>query len=141
MCDPKAGAFNALFRMKFQDGGSAVIRFPKPGITMFSEEKIRNEVAMIRYIQYHTAIPVPFIIHWGTKEESPLGLGPFIIMDYINHDMDMGTALNIQDRDTQDRPVLNPNIEPAKLGMLYRQVADILLQLSTLELPAIGSLQ
>ncbi|KAM3513052.1 hypothetical protein MY11210_003254 [Beauveria gryllotalpidicola] len=63
MCDPKAGAFNALFRMKFQDGGSAVIRFSKPGATMFPEEKIRNEAAMIRYIQDHTTIPVPFILH------------------------------------------------------------------------------
>lgn len=63
LCEPKAGAFNALFRMKFQDGGSAVIRFPNPGITMFPEEKVRNEVAMIRYIQDKTAIPVPFILH------------------------------------------------------------------------------
>ncbi|RMJ26390.1 Phosphotransferase enzyme family [Aspergillus sp. HF37] len=79
--DPKAGYFNILFRMKFQDGGSAIIRFPKPGETMFPEEKVRNEVATIRYIQDHTSIPVPFILHWGTKEESPLGLGPFIIME------------------------------------------------------------
>ncbi|KAM3449582.1 hypothetical protein MY3296_006802 [Beauveria thailandica] len=141
LCDPKAGTFNALFRMKFQDGGSAVIRFPKPGVTMFPEEKIRYEVAMIRYIQDHTTIPVPFILHWGTKEESPLGLGPFIIMDYINHEMDMGAALNTAGRGTEDRPLLDPNIDPAKLEMLYRQMADILLQLSTLELPAIGSLQ
>ena len=141
MCDPKAGAFNAIFRMKFQDGGSAIIRFPKPGATMFPEEKIRNEVAMIKYIQDHTTIPVPFILHWGTKEESPLGLGPFIIMEYINHEMDMGAALNTAGRGTQDRPLLDPNIDPAKLEMLYRQMADVLLQLSTLELPAIGSLQ
>ncbi len=141
MCDPKAGAFNALFRMKFQDGGSAVIRFPKPGVTMFPEEKIRNEVSMIKYIQDHTTIPVPFILHWGTKEESPLGLGPFIIMEYINHEMDMGTALNTPGRGTQDRPLIDPNINPAKLEMLYRQMADILLQLSKLEFPAIGSLE
>lgn len=63
MCDLKAGAFNALFCMKFQDGGSAVIRFPKPGVTMFPEEKIRNKVAMIKYIQDHTTIPIPFILH------------------------------------------------------------------------------
>ncbi|TQW01226.1 hypothetical protein IF1G_01157 [Cordyceps javanica] len=31
LCDPKAGGFNALLRMKFLDGGSAVIRFTKPG--------------------------------------------------------------------------------------------------------------
>ncbi|OAA35858.1 Protein kinase-like domain protein [Beauveria brongniartii RCEF 3172] len=37
----KAGSFNAQFRMEFEDGGSAVIRFPKAGTTMFPEEKIR----------------------------------------------------------------------------------------------------
>ncbi|KGQ11642.1 hypothetical protein BBAD15_g2623 [Beauveria bassiana D1-5] len=36
----KAGAFNALFRLTYLDGGSAVIRFAKPGRTMFPEEKI-----------------------------------------------------------------------------------------------------
>ena len=72
--------------MKFQDGGSAIIRFPKPGATMFPEEKVRNEVAAIRYIQEHTSVPVPSILHWGTKEESPLGLGPFIIMEYIDRE-------------------------------------------------------
>ncbi|KID89941.1 phosphotransferase family protein [Metarhizium guizhouense ARSEF 977] len=49
----KAGAFNALFRLTYLDGGSAVIRFAKPGRTMFPEEKIRSESATIRYIQDH----------------------------------------------------------------------------------------
>ena len=50
----KAGAFNALFRLTYLDGGSAVIGFAKPGRTMFPEEKIRNEVATMRYIQDRT---------------------------------------------------------------------------------------
>ncbi|KAH1433373.1 hypothetical protein KXX32_001497 [Aspergillus fumigatus] len=43
-----AGALNVSFRMKFEDGGSPIIRFPKPGATMFPKEKLRNEVAIIR---------------------------------------------------------------------------------------------
>ncbi|KAK9440300.1 Protein kinase-like domain protein [Metarhizium brunneum] len=108
---------------------------------MFPEEKIRNEVATIRYIQDHTAIPVPFILHWGTREESPLGIGPFIIMDYINHEMNMTAALNTPGLTLDIPPVLDPNIDEAKLEMLYRQVANILLQLSKLELPLIGALE
>ncbi|EXV02166.1 aminoglycoside 3'-phosphotransferase/choline kinase domain protein [Metarhizium robertsii] len=108
---------------------------------MFPEEKIRNEVATIRYIQDHTAIPVPFILHWGTREESPLGIGPFIIMDYINHEMNMTAALNTPGLTLDIPPVLYPNIDEAKLEMLYRQVASILLQLSKLELPLIGALE
>ena len=127
--------------MKFQDGGSAIIRFPKPGVTMFPEEKIRGEVAAIRYIQDHNSIPVPFIIHWGTKEESPLGLGPFIIMEWIDHEMNLTKALNTPGLGIEDRPLLDPNIEISKLEMLYGQFADILLQLNKLSFPRVGSLE
>ncbi|KAJ5106556.1 hypothetical protein N7456_003231 [Penicillium angulare] len=140
LCDPKAGAFNVCFRMKFEDGGSAIIRFPKPGATMFPEEKVRVEVDMIRYIHQNTTVPVPFILHWGTKEESPLGLGPFIIMEYIDHVMDLTDALITPELSIRDRPILDPNIDNTKLELLYGQVADILLQLSKLQLPRIGSL-
>lgn len=128
------------FRMKFEDGGSAIIRFPKPGVTMFLEEKIRNEVAIIRYIQQHTTIPVPFILHWGTEEENRLGLGPFIIMEYIDHTMDLSDVLNTPGFAIEDRPILDLNINNAKLELLYWQFADVVLQLSTLQLPRIGSL-
>jgi hypothetical protein len=140
LCDSKAGAFNVSFRITFENGGSAIIRFPKPGATMFPEEKIRNEVAVMRYIHGHTTIPVPFILHWGTKEESPLNIGLFIIMEYIDHVMNMSEVLNTPGFDIKDRPILNPDVQEAKLEMLYEQVADILLQLSSLSLPKIGSL-
>ncbi|KAL4804423.1 hypothetical protein BDV18DRAFT_153304 [Aspergillus unguis] len=130
LSDPRAGYFNVMFRMKFQDGGSAMIRFPKPGVTMFPEEKIRNEVAAIRYVQDHTSIP-----------ESPLGLGPFIIMEYIDHEMNLTKALNSPGLGIEDRPRLDPNIDISKLEMLYGQFADILLQLNKLSLPRIGPLE
>lgn len=140
LCDPKAGSFNISFRMKFENGGSAMIRFPKPGASMFPEEKIRNEVAVIRYLQDHTSIPVPFILHWGTREESPLAIGPFIIMEYVDHAMDLGAALSMPGLSIEDRPLLDPHIDTDKLEMLYGQFADILLQLSRLSFPQIGSL-
>ncbi|KAJ5216829.1 hypothetical protein N7468_009837 [Penicillium chermesinum] len=140
LCDPKAGAFNVSFRMKFEDGRSAIIRFPKPGATMFPDEKVRNEVYIMRYIQQHTTIPVPFVLHWGTKEENPLGLGPFVIMEYIDHVMDLSDVLNTPGFAVKDRPSLDLNFDVAKLELLYGQLADILLQLSTLQLPRIGSL-
>lgn len=141
LCQPRAGGFNLSFRMKFEDGGSALIRFPKPGASMFPEEKVRNEVAVIRYIQEHTSIPVPFILHWGMKADSPLGLGPFILMEYIDHEMDLGAALNSPELAIEDRPILDPFIDMDKLEMLYSQLADILLQLSKLTFPRIGSLE
>ncbi|RAH47260.1 phosphotransferase family protein [Aspergillus brunneoviolaceus CBS 621.78] len=140
LCQPRAGTFNVSFRMKFEDGGSALIRFSKPGTTMFPEEIVRHEVATMRYIQEHTSIPVPFILHWGTGEESPLGLGPFILMEYVEHAMDLGEALNTPTLGVDDRPVLDPAVDIGKLEMLYGQLADILLQLSRCSLPRIGSL-
>lgn len=122
--------------IQFEEGGSAIIRFPKPGATMFPEAKVRNEVAVIRYLQDNTSIPVPFILNWGSREESPLGLGPFIIMEYINHETDLATALNTPGFSGEDRTRLNPDINIDKLEMLYGQIADILLQLSKLTFPS-----
>lgn len=140
LCDPNAGALNMSFRMKFEDNSSAMVRFTKPGVTMFPEEKVRNEVAMIRYIYDNTTIPVPFVLDWGTKEETPIGLGPFIVMEYISHTADISDTLNTPGFAIQDRPVLDPNIDETKLELLYGQLADMLLQFSTLQLPRIGSL-
>ncbi|KAM3512052.1 hypothetical protein MY11210_004312 [Beauveria gryllotalpidicola] len=136
-----AGGLNALLRVHFLDGASAVIRFAKPGKTMFPEEKIRIEVATMRYIQDHTSIPVPFVLHWGTKDESPLGLGAFIIMEYVNYNGSMTVAMQgpVLSRDVA--PVIDPNIDEEKLESLYRQVSGILLQLSKLEFPLIGALE
>ncbi|GES58625.1 phosphotransferase family protein [Aspergillus terreus] len=52
---------------------------------LFPEEKVRNEVAVMRYISDRSSIPVPFIAHSGTKEDSPLKLSPLIMMSHIEH--------------------------------------------------------
>jgi hypothetical protein len=56
------------------------------GSNAFADEKVRVEVATLRYIEKMTSVPVPHVYHWGTAAENPLGLGAFIIMDYIPHD-------------------------------------------------------
>ncbi|KFY01911.1 hypothetical protein O988_02455 [Pseudogymnoascus sp. VKM F-3808] len=137
---PLTGAYNVAVVVDFRGGGSTLIRFPKPGRLMFPEEKVRNEVAVMRYIQAHTSIPVPFILHWGTKEQSPCGLGPFIIMEYVNHDCDISDALNTPGIPSEDRPILDPAVDEGRLRKLYGQMADVLLQLSMLSFPKIGSL-
>ncbi|KHO11709.1 hypothetical protein MAA_10653 [Metarhizium robertsii ARSEF 23] len=76
VCCPKAGSFNITFGMKLKDGGPAILRFLNPGIIMFLEEKVRNEVATMRYIQDHTAIPVPLVISSGTRGEALLDRAP-----------------------------------------------------------------
>ena len=96
----------------------------------------------MRFLADQTSIPVSFILHSGTKQESPLPnqLSPFIIMEYVEHKTKMYDALNIPGCPTEQRGILNPNIAEDRLEMLYSQLAEILLQLSMPSLPHIGSL-
>ncbi|KAI2843395.1 hypothetical protein CBS147323_6392 [Aspergillus niger] len=127
--------------MKSLDGVSAIIRFPKPGVEMFPEEKVRNEVAAIQYNQDNTSIPVPFVPHCGTKEESPLGFGPFIVMDYIDHVNTMSDVFTTPGLGISECHYLDPKVDVEKLEVMYGQFAGILLQLNRLSLPRIGSME
>lgn len=106
----------------------------------FPEEKIRYEVATMRFVAANTSIPVPKVYHYGTAAENPSGLGPFIIMEYIDHHQNMSRELLDPLRPAHEPPVLNPDIKEDKLEYLYSQMANILLQLSSLKFPRIGSL-
>ncbi|KAL4913334.1 hypothetical protein BDW62DRAFT_205661 [Aspergillus aurantiobrunneus] len=145
LCEPRGGAFNALFRMNFQQGNPILIRLTNPGMTMFPDEKTRYEVAAIAYLRHKTSIPLPLVLHWGTKEESPLRGSPFDrsafrMMEYIENAMTMNEPLNKPSLKIEDRPLLDPYIDVGKLEMLYGQLADVLLQLSRATLPQIGSI-
>ncbi|MCJ1259931.1 hypothetical protein MMC24_007770 [Lignoscripta atroalba] len=136
---PTRGGFNIHLKMTFLSGRPAMIRFPDPGRIKFPEEKIRKEVAVIRLLQEQTSIPVPFILHHGMTDESPFGLGPFIIMEYIEHACDLVDALNTPGLAIEERPILDPNIAAERLEYVYGQIAHILLQLSKLSFPRIGA--
>ncbi|KAF5137917.1 Altered inheritance of mitochondria protein 9, mitochondrial [Metarhizium anisopliae] len=137
---PIRGGYNIFYRLEYSDGTSAAMRIPCKGIVKFPEEKIKYEVATMRYVAANTTIPVPKIYHYGTAAENPTSLGPFIIMDYIEHDRTMSDALNDPLLGPDESHVLDANISEQKLEFLYRQMANIILQLSTLSFPQIGSL-
>ncbi|WEW60025.1 hypothetical protein PRK78_005508 [Emydomyces testavorans] len=139
LCSPGRGAFNVWFRMKFV-GGSAVARIPSPGKSMFPEEKIQREVAVMQFLQMHTNIPVPFVFHSGPADENPSGFGPFIIMEYVTNESDLVDVLNTPGFGRQDRPILNPQISEEQLRLAYAQMADIILQLNKSSFDAIGSI-
>lgn len=140
ICTPRKGAFNAFYRIRFADDTSALIRFPQPAYFQYAEEKLVAEVAAMRYISDHTTIPLPFILHYGMKEESPGGLGPFIIMEWVENTGDVVDVLNNPGLADGIPAVLDPNIDEKKLEHMYSQMADVLLQLSTCEFASIGSL-
>jgi aminoglycoside phosphotransferase (APT) family kinase protein len=134
------GGYNAIFPVEYTDG-AAMLRVVLPGCVAFPDEKVRNEVATMRYIEKMTSIPVPHIYHWGTATENPLGLGAFIIMDYIPHAHNLCDILEDPTVENPHRQYLSPNIPKDRLERMYKQVASIILQLSKLEMPKIGSIQ
>ncbi|KAJ2992102.1 hypothetical protein NUW58_g2287 [Xylaria curta] len=134
------GGYNVVYRLEYKDGSSAVMRVPIKGVVPFPDEKVRYEVATMRYVAANTTIPVPHVYHYGTTADNPIGLGPFIIMDYIEHHQNMSRELLDPERAPDQRPILNPDIGEEKLEFLYSQIANILLQLSSLKFPRIGSL-
>lgn len=133
------GSYNISLQLKYRNGAT-VLRLSQPGATMFPEEKVVNEVATMRFLVDQTSIPVPFVLHSGPKKESPLELSPFVLMDYIEYDTKMYYALNTPECLKEERGILNPGIEEPQLEMLYKQMAGVLLQLSTCSFPRIGSL-
>ncbi|KAL2196048.1 hypothetical protein P885DRAFT_69668 [Corynascus similis CBS 632.67] len=132
------GGYNAVFGLEFTDG-AAIMRVALPGVNAFAE-KVRVEAATLRYIERMTSIPVPHVYHWGTADESPLGLGPFIIMDHIPHKCSLADVLNDPSVEDPKEQYLDPNVPREKLDRVYGQVARIMLELSRLEMSRIGSL-
>jgi hypothetical protein len=132
------GSFNFCLRVTFYDGGpDAIIRFPGPGHTTFREEKVTNEVQIIKFLHEQTTIPVPPLISWGLTEESPQHLGPFIISDFVE-----GAHLSDVLRDPADQKslYLNPKIDEQTLDIIFDQIADIMLQLFQFNFYRIGAI-
>ncbi|KAK8178774.1 kinase-like domain-containing protein [Phyllosticta citribraziliensis] len=135
-----SGAFNVMIAVEFADGSRAVMRLPKPGVLPFREEKVRNEVATIKYLQAHTTLPIPLVLHVGTKEESPAGLGPFFIMEYAEATKAASRDLKWSLLPEDQSPQLDPNIDQGILETIYSQMAKILLQMWIPSSDRIGSI-
>ncbi|ROV90632.1 hypothetical protein VMCG_10002 [Cytospora schulzeri] len=128
------GSYNFIIEVIFDDG-TALFRFPIPGVVVYPDDKVTVEVATIRYIAEHTTIPVPHVYHWGTAGENPTGLDvPFIIMNYIPHATTVARALEDPDFTISSVP------ESEKREYLFQQMAEVSLQLYALTSDRIGSL-
>ncbi|KAH8775305.1 kinase-like domain-containing protein [Diaporthe sp. PMI_573] len=128
------GSYNFNIQIIFDDG-IVLFRFPIPGVVVYPDDKVKAEVATIRYVADHTTIPVPHIYHWGTAAENPTRLHvPFIIMEHIHHTTTVGQALEDPDFKIPSVP------QSEKREYLYRQMANISLQLYSLTSDRIGSL-
>lgn len=162
------GSFNYCIAVEFEDGQEDrtrwMIRLPIPGRVMDPETKIKHEVATMKFLYEKTDIPVPKIIAYGTtKENYFFGVGPFIIMEYVEgkplSEVLMGKPLDelfrprtvaehLQEvidraevaREDGDGPLLSPDISDKTLTTIYRQMANVYLELAEHEFDKIGSL-
>lgn len=139
LCAPQRGSYNVTIRLLFRDGGSAIMRIPCPGIQMFPDEKLRNEVAVMRCISEKTSIPVPFVLYHGSTDECPGNLGPFIIMEWVKDARNLSEMLNLPGRSNKERHILDPKVDEQRLRYVYEQIADILLQLASITFDKIGA--
>lgn len=138
------GSFNFCVRMHWKDGGPDwLIRFPIPGKTVFPEKKFSNKVATMKFIRERTSIPVPKVIAHGTAADNNTGLGPFIIMTWIEG-KNMKELMQIPsvdgDKSYESGDIMRPDIDRTTLSALYGQMTSVLLELSTIKFDRIGSL-
>ncbi|EEH09710.1 phosphotransferase enzyme family protein [Histoplasma capsulatum G186AR] len=134
------GAFNAGMKMVFSDSTTWMVRFPRVGMVCdnYADEKVAMEVTALSLIHDRTTIPVPRIQAWGNAASNPLDLGPFIIMDFIDG-VSLSDILNDTDAERPTR-LMREDINDSDIEIIYRQLANYLLQLFKLDFDQIGSL-
>ncbi|KAF2498882.1 phosphotransferase enzyme family protein-like protein [Lophium mytilinum] len=136
------GSFNLSLVVSFDDGGpAAVIRFPKPGHVSSSlrEEKVKNEVQVLKYLAQNTTVPVPRVTSWGLTQESPNQLGPFIIMEFTEG-KSLASILKKPTENDQQEVILNPEVADTTLEIVYEQLAGYLVQFLKLDFASIGAI-
>ncbi|KAB8232994.1 uncharacterized protein BDW43DRAFT_278190 [Aspergillus alliaceus] len=84
--------------------------------TVPSEEKIRREAPMMRFIEQHTSVRTPHILYCAITAES---LGPFITRVHRERLVD---ALNIPGRSDDERPIQDPTITERRVAGLPTSV-------------------
>lgn len=132
------GSFNSCHKVLFEDGTAWAVRFPIPGRVMHPYEKICREVAIMRFVQENTRIPVPRVIAFGSAAENrDPAIGPFVITDWIEG-KPVTAFLEKLPRPSWG-PVLRDDIEEHQLRDIYSQMADILLELAKHDFDEIGA--
>ncbi|RSM04105.1 hypothetical protein CEP52_007077 [Fusarium oligoseptatum] len=135
------GSFNICVSVQFDTAPTSnsavrwVVRIPFPGRVPWVDEKIDSEVATMIYVADKTTIPIPKIHAWSYTTSSPIGHA-FIIMDHVQ-----GTSLNAMLFRRIGRWDYTVGARRSKdLKRVHDQLADLYIQLRSLEFPEIGAL-
>ncbi|OAX80849.1 hypothetical protein ACJ72_04811 [Emergomyces africanus] len=130
--DWKKGGFNVCFPVIFNedpesmDGEKWMVRFPLRPRLAFPEEKLRSEIATMKYIAEKTTIPIPHLHGYSiTGDNTVLGL-PFMLLEYVEGKTLAGVVLHKLEKSTRE--------------YFYFQLAGIYLQLYHQQFDRIGAL-
>ncbi|THY76593.1 hypothetical protein D6C87_04364 [Aureobasidium pullulans] len=135
----KNGSFNSCHKVVFEDGTAWAVRFPIPGRVMHPDEKIRREVAVMRFVKEKTKILLPKVIAFGTAADNhDPSIGPFLITEWVEG-IPVTSLIEELPRPSWG-PVLRHEIEDNLLRKIYRQMANILLELAEHDFDKIGAL-
>lgn len=129
-----SGAYNLSCKVEFENGEKWIVRFPMVGRVLNADEKIETEVATMKLIRQQTTIPIPDVKAWGLAADNTLGIGPFIMMDFIE-----GISVDTILQNSDDR-IMRQDVSENVVEALFRQTVDFLLQLQKLDFSHIGSL-
>ncbi|KAK3943999.1 kinase-like domain-containing protein [Diplogelasinospora grovesii] len=85
--EPLYGSFNVLYRLKFSDLRTWVIKFPIAchDASSWDEEqafRLRSEALTMMLVQSQTSIPVPTVFSFDNGFSNELGL-PYILMEFL----------------------------------------------------------
>ncbi|KAJ5153975.1 Aminoglycoside phosphotransferase, partial [Penicillium coprophilum] len=130
------GSYNIGQKILFEDGTIWLLRFPcvKSICPKYADKKVVIEVEALSLIRERISVPVLDIKAWGLTNSNPLGLGPFILIDFID-----GVCLNDVFTRGNSR-LLKKEIPDSDLEIVYRQIANFILQIFEINFDRIGSL-
>ncbi|KAK8247831.1 hypothetical protein HDK77DRAFT_210593 [Phyllosticta capitalensis] len=131
------GGFHYCFVLRFEeDGVQWIFRFPLPGSSFHRHRKTEAELAVMQFIREKTSIPTPKTIASGVTDGEFKGLGPYILMKYIEGNFLSNLLLDYKNNDR-----IRKGIDNSQLRHVYRQIAGIHLDLFAHDFSAIGSLK
>ncbi|KAI1992052.1 hypothetical protein LOZ51_003675 [Ophidiomyces ophidiicola] len=126
----KKGAFNICFPVEFLEDSLGVhttgerwmVRIPVLPRLAFPEEKLRGEIATMKFISEKTTIPIPCLHGYSIGNDNILGL-PFLLLDFI--DGKMLVTVNIPTLPYNDQCLLFANLSDIYLQLFQHQFNHI----------------
>lgn len=133
------GGYNAIYGLASDDSPPEhLLRVPN-AVVVFPDEKTAAECAVAQFLHDHTSIPVATVFHYGLSHQNPV-IGPYIIMERIEHFWSMSARLNKRYKDPGAPHILDTDTSTETLKALDVQMARYLLQILSHRFPRIGSL-